>query len=325
MSTMEPEGMTGKKGAKGEGDDSNRPMIIISASRRTDIPAFYSEWFMNRIREGHFVKVNPYNPNQRKNVSLLPKDVEVIVFWTKNPMPLMQHLPVLDEAGYRYYFHFTLNSYPDVFEPRVPSLKSRIDIFKQLSDKIGSDKVVWRYDPIIISRLTPLEYHLDHFGKLAGELSGFTSRVVISFVVLYSKVSAKFKKLEKDFALQVVDIRAEENLDTLNSLTVALGSIARMNGMDIYSCSEKIDLSDCHIKHGSCIDPVLINQVFSLSLTPKKDQYQRPECLCAESVDMGFYDTCKFNCSYCYANLNDQAVLKNAVRHNPGSPVLIGE
>jgi hypothetical protein len=322
MRVREPEG------TKGEGDDSNRPFQIaplISASRRTDIPAFYSEWFMNRIREGYFVKVNPYNPNQRKIVSLLPQDVAVIVFWTKNPMPLLQQLPVLDQAGYRYYFHFTLNSYPEVFEPRVPALQSRIEIFKRLSEKIGRDKVVWRYDPIIISRLTPMEYHFDQFGKLAGELSGYTSRVVISFVVLYSKVGAKLKKLEKDFALQVVDIRTEQNRDTLKSLATALGSIATMNGMEIYSCSELIDLSDYQIKHGSCIDSGLINKVFGLSLTPKKDKYQRPECLCAESVDMGFYDTCKFNCSYCYANLNDRAVLGNVARHNPGSPVLIGE
>lgn len=298
-------------------------MTIISASRRTDIPAFYSEWFMNRVREGYFIKVNPFNPSQRREVSLSPPDVDAIVFWTKNPFPMLQHVPVLDRMGHRYFFHYTLNSYPLIFEPRVPPLKSRVEIFQRLGDRIGKEKIVWRYDPIMISNFTPVEYHEEQFAKLAEKLSGYTGRVVISFLVLYHKVRTKLKKLEKDHALRVIDAKEELPLPTLKSLAGNLSIIAKNNGMEIFSCSEKLDFEECGIKHGSCIDVNLINQVFKTAFKNKKDRYQRPECLCAESVDLGFYDTCKFNCSYCYANLNDQTVLKNNVKHHPENPALL--
>ena len=178
-------------------------IIIISASRRTDIPAFYSEWFMNRIRAGYFVKVNPYNSKQRKKVSLLSSDVAAIVFWTKNPLPLMQHLPLIDRQAYRYLFHFTLNNYSKVFEPRVPDLQNRMETFKRLSDQIGPERVLWRYDPLIISNLNSVEDHLTQFNKIARTLRGYTQRVTISLVVFYPKVKTNFKKLAQQQVLEI--------------------------------------------------------------------------------------------------------------------------
>src|SRR6056297_3462321 len=132
--------------------------MIISASRRTDIPAFYSDWFMNRIREGYYFKVNPFNKNQKKGISLDSKEVDMIVFWSKYPEPMIEYIDELSSKGYNFYFQYTLNNYPEILEPRLPDLEKRIEVFKKLSEKIGKKRVIWRYDPIIISNKTPMEF-----------------------------------------------------------------------------------------------------------------------------------------------------------------------
>lgn len=292
-------------------------IMIISASRRTDIPAFYSEWFMNRIRAGFFVSVNPFNPGQRQTVSLAPRDVEAIVFVSKNPGPLIKYLTELDKRGYNYIFQFTLNDYPEVFEPRVPSLQLRVDIFKRLSSQIGPEKIIWRYDPIIVSNITTVDYHIDCIARLAGELRGFSSRMIISFLDLYEKVKYRLDSLEKEHGIRVTDICAPRNEAEFHRLSQNLGQIAHQNGFEIYSCSEKADLAQFGIEHGSCIDGGYLNKLFTLNIPLKKSRSQRPECQCVTSVDMGVYHTCKFNCRYCYANGNESTVMKNAERHDP--------
>jgi DNA repair photolyase len=298
--------------------------IIISASRRTDIPAFYSEWFINRIQAGSFMKVNPYNNQQRSPVSLLPADVAAIVFWTKNPLPLMRHLPLLDNRGYNYLFHFTLNNYSEVLEPRVPAFEERIRIFKLLSDRIGPEKLMWRYDPIIVSGSDPVDAHLERFRRIAEMLKGYSYRVTISLVELYQKTLANFKRLAPELAQEITDLRGTEQRGQLHILASGLSSIARECGLAIYSCSEKLDLTEYNIQPGSCIDVSLINRIFKTNLKAVKDKYQRPECRCAPSVDMGFYDTCRFGCIYCYANTSTKAVFHHAARHDPSSPALLG-
>ncbi|MBE3587996.1 MAG: DUF1848 domain-containing protein [Thermoanaerobacteraceae bacterium] len=299
--------------------------MIISASRRTDIPAFFSEWFMRRIEEGFLLWRNPFNARQLKYISLRPKDVDVIVFWTKNPKPLMKHLTHLDQLGFRYYFQFTLNDYPRTIEPSVPSLEQRISIFQELSNAIGPEKVIWRYDPIIISNVTPLEYHIDKFTYLSSSLRGFSKRVVISFVDMYGKVSIKFKRLEKEKGVFVEDITKEQYHILLEKLCYALKITAENHGFEIYTCSESIDLDYLGIVHGKCVDDTLINKIFGLNVPNKKDKNQRSECLCVQSVDIGCYNTCKFFCSYCYANLSEKAVMSNLKKHKLSSPLLIGE
>lgn len=298
--------------------------MIISASRRTDIPAFYADWFLNRIKEQFFVKVNPFNRRQTV-ISLKPSDVEFIVFWTKNPAPLMKHLKVLYDGGYHYYFQYTLNDYPPAFEPRVPPLSVRVDTFKKLSFMIGANRVIWRYDPIILSNVTPISYHIERFSYLAAELAGYTERVVISFLDIYGKVIPKLKHLKNQHGINVQDITREENRGMLLELVQGIESIARNKRLAVYACSEKIDLNQFGIRRGACIDVALANRVFGLSLSVSKDRGQRPECLCAESVDMGMYNTCQFACIYCYANQSLDAVIKNVARHKVSSPVLIGE
>jgi DNA repair photolyase len=299
--------------------------LIISASRRTDIPAFYSEWFMERIHGGSFTRINPFWTRQQQEVSLLPETVDAIVFWSKYPGPLLPHLKCLDRLGYRYYFQFTLNNYPGFIEPGVPDLATRIDCFKRLSDQIGPDKVIWRYDPIIVSNMTGVDYHTGQFETLAEVLSPYTRRVVISFLDIYSKVKSRLAKLARERGLEICDIAEMENIiqddnrtgeasRALACFTAKLSAIAAGNSLEIFSCAEKIDLAanlagnttgnQVHpgIQHGSCIDIQLINRLFNLKLKYRKDRSQRRECLCAAAVDMGVYNTCKFNCVYCYAN-----------------------
>jgi len=287
------------------------------------LPAFYSEWFINRIREGYFISVNPFNPGQRRRVSLRPEDVAAIFFWSKNPAPLLKYLSLLDRQGYRYLFHYTLNNYPRCLEPRIPLLTDRVAIFKKLAERIGPARVIWRYDPIIISNLTSIQYHLDKFGYLAEELRGYVNEIRISFLQFYDKVRRKLTGLLPADKLVITDLREVQRRDDLKRLALNFAAIARANKMEIKSCAEKIDLSSYGIHPGGCIDLELVNRIFGLALPIKKDKAQRPECLCAQSVDMGSYDSCKFNCSYCYANQSDQAVFKNCGFYDPEGDRLI--
>ncbi len=298
--------------------------MIISASRRTDIPAFYVKWFMNRIRAGYFLRVNPMNTKQQKIISLLPEDVDCFVFWSKYPAPFLECLQILDDMAYRYYFQFTVNDYPLIFEPRLPDITTRTEIFKRLSEKIGPAKVIWRYDPIIISNVTSIDYHIMRFAKLASILGNYTHRVTISFLDFYGKVNAKLKKFEQLNKLVGEDITAPENEEKLSVLVRNISAIARAAGLEMQTCAERINLDKYGVVHGKCLDPELMNKVFALSLKTEKDPAQRPECLCAKGADMGFYNTCKYNCNYCYATISEESVLVNLEKHNLHSPAMLG-
>jgi hypothetical protein len=297
--------------------------MIISASRRTDIPAFFGEWFMNRIRAGFFYRVNPFNAKQIKEVSLLPSDVDVIVFWSKNPQPFVKYLDELDDRGYRYYFQFTLNDYPYEIEGGLPAFAERLETFISLSRRIGAQRVIWRYDPIIITDMTPVDYHIDRYGKIAEYLKDSTSRSVISYMDLYGKVSTRWQRL--DFAESYRDITKSEDKSELHRLVKAISQNAAEQGMEVFTCAEELNLDDYNIRHGSCIDQNLINDIFNLNLAYPKDKNQRETCLCATSVDVGMYSTCQHLCSYCYANRSEKEVGNNIKEHKVDSPMLVGE
>ncbi len=299
--------------------------MIISASRRTDIPAFYAEWFMNRIRDGYFMKVNPYNKKQIKRVSLASNDVDAIVFWSKNPRPVLRYLPELLEKGHTILMHYTLNDYPEELEPGVPSLSYRIDTFQRLSEALGTDQMVWRYDPIILSNQMDVDDHLERFHDIACMLNGWTSRVTVSFMDFYAKSKGRLRRIEAENGYQFSDWLHPANAEKLVALAQGLNRIAVDNGMSVVTCSEQMDLDDYGIKHGACIDQAHIEQVLNRTLSGKKDKYQRAECGCMESVDMGSYDTCPFGCPYCYAVRSDKLVQTNRKKHDPASPYLIGE
>ena len=296
--------------------------MIISASRRTDIPAFYSEWFMNRIRVGWCQVPNPLNYNQLSYISLRLKDVDAIVFWSKNPAPMLKHLDELDSHGFRYYFQFAVNDYPIILEPGIPSLSKRLETFHKISNHVTPLRVIWRYDPIIISNHTPCDFHRDKFLMIATALKGYTKRVMVSLVDYYNKTDRRLSEFEKEgyeFDREVAHSHAV--WDLLKDLSL----IARSNEMEIFTCAEERDFSGAGICPGSCIDGELLFRLWALRGHTKKDPTQRDACLCVASKDIGVNDTCIHGCPYCYSTRNIDIAKRRYSEHDPGSPVIWGK
>lgn len=287
--------------------------MILSVSRRTDVPCFYSEWFFNRIKEGYLYVRNPVNPRQVSKIDLSPKAVDCIVFWTKNPLPMMERLQEL--SAYHYYFQFTLTGYGRDVEINVPHKKDvMIPTFQKLSNRIGSKKVIWRYDPILFTKVYTPEYHLKAFEQIAKALKGYTTKCIISFVDTYAKTKRCME------ALGVYELSKEE----LTVFARGLAQVAKENGMVIATCAEVIDLAECDIEHNACIDKELIEEIIGAKLKIDKDKNQRKECGCVESVEVGSYDTCRNGCKYCYANHSLEKADKNYFACDPNSPILCG-
>jgi hypothetical protein len=295
--------------------------MIISASRRTDIPAFFSEWFINRIREQYCCTVNPFNRNQVSRISLSPKDVDLIVFWTKNANPMLKYIDELTERNYKYFFQYTINGYSKYLEPYTPDLNSNIETFINLSEKIGSNRMIWRYDPIVFSNLTDFDYHYKNFVTLVDKLKGKTERVVISIVDDYRGSRSRLSELQK-LGFKLYDNYDENN--EFKALIRAMSTYANNNQLDIFSCAELIDMTEQGIYPGKCIDNSYIKKVFNIDVAKAKDKGQRSKCGCVESKDIGIYDTCMHRCRYCYANRSDSIVKSNIKDHNINSPSLIG-
>lgn len=287
--------------------------MILSASRRTDIPAFYSDWFFNRIKAGYVDVRNPMNIHRISRINISPEVVDCIVFWTKNPKAMISRLKEL--SAYKYYFQFTVNPYDRHIEEGVPMKRNIFDTFHELSDLIGAKKVIWRYDPILLSNKIDVDYHIKYFEEIAKRLSGYSYRCVISFVDLYKKVVANVGGL---------GIR-EPNEHEVTEMVESLVSISQAYGFSIQSCAEKINLQGFGIEHGACVDPLLISEIIGCPLKVKKDKNQRKECGCAESVDIGEYNTCSHHCVYCYANYNQKIVRRKVERHISFSSLLIGK
>jgi len=295
--------------------------MIISCSRRTDIPAAYSRWLLQRLAAGYCVVPNPANPNQVTRVSLKPEDVDVIVFWSKNPAPLIPHLAGLDAQGYRYYFQFTLNGYDRMIEPNVPDLEAGIEAFRTLSRLIGSNRVIWRYDPIILSRKTDVNYHIERFSLISRALAGCTRRVVVSIVDPYRRTERGFRILDRNGYEVQRDLSRSEALGALIS---RLAQIARQSAFEIQSCAEEIDLRPSGVQPGKCIDDALIERAFGLRVSGSKDPSQRPLCGCVKSRDIGMYDSCPEGCRYCYATHSHAGRIHTVPRHDENSPSLLG-
>lgn len=287
--------------------------MILSVSRRTDIPAFYSDWFYNRIKEGFVYVRNPMNIHQISKVEINPDVVDCIVFWTKDPKKMLNRLNELRD--YNYYFQFTINPYDNGLELNVPKKNRIIDTFRALSDKIGNNKVIWRYDPILLTHKIDTSYHIKYFEEIAKRLSSSTSKCTISFIDSYQKTE---RNLEGTGSRELTD-------NEIMFLSSELVKIASSYNIEIQTCAEKIDLEAVGVKHGRCIDNVIIEDIVGYQLETKKDKNQRSECGCIESIDIGEYNTCSHNCLYCYANFNKEQVVQKAKKHNPLSPLLIGD
>ena len=293
---------------------------IVSVSRRTDVPAFYGEWFMNRVRAGWCAVPNPFNTKQVSRVEFDPRDT-AIVFWTRWAAPFLKHIDELEQLGYRFYFQYTLVNYPKVLDPKSPSLDKAITTFHRLAERIGPEKVIWRYDPILFSQATDIDFHLENFTHIAERLSGASKQVVISIVDPYEKAANRLNSLGKDhpdFQFRPFD----EAIDGF--LFEKLVVVAKTYSMGIQSCAEEIDLRPFGIEPGKCIDDGLIDQLFGIDVNNKKDKGQRKACGCVESREIGMYDSCLFGCSYCYATKSFTAADKNHSSHDPQSESLIG-
>ena len=288
--------------------------MIISASRRTDIPTYYSEWFINRVRDGYLYLRNHMNIHQISKITLSPNVIDGIVFWTKNPIPMMQYLDELN--NYAYYFQFTVNAYGKDVEVNVPNKNDVIiPAFRKLSNRIGRDRVIWRYDPILLTEKYTIDYHVNYFNELAKRLSGYTHKCIISFVDLYRNTQAHLKELN------ILPLGEKEMCE----LAERLVEIANKNDLIVESCAEKINLEQFGIQHGHCIDCQLFEKILNCKINILKDKNQRLECGCMESIDIGAYNTCKNGCVYCYANFSKTTVIKNMGAHNPSSPLIFGE
>jgi DNA repair photolyase len=295
--------------------------MIISASRRTDIPAFYSEWFMNRLQEGYCLVPNPFNPKQVSRISLVPESVDAIVFWSKNPAPMLDFLPKLEAMGYLFYFLFTLNDYPKALEPNLPPMEERISTFIELSERIGPRRVIWRYDPIILSNRTDASYHRKAFENVCQQLAGRTQRVIISIITLYRKTVRNLAPLETQG--YVFDKEPRRNPET-EALLSHVAKTAAGHGLEIFACAEARDYTFLGIKPSSCIDAALIRELWDTLVSSEKDPGQREHCGCALSRDIGMTDTCPHGCPYCYSNMNPKIALTRYKTHDPRSTALIG-
>lgn len=287
--------------------------MIISASRRTDIPAFYAEWFANRIKEEYVLVRSLVRRNQVRKIDLSPEVVDGIVFWTKNPEPMLKHLSALEK--YPYYFQITLTAYDRDVEPNLPSKNNVIlPAIRDLMKAIGRERVVWRYDPILFNDRYTMEYHCKYFRNLAAKLSGCTEKCTVSFLKSY-------KKIEKN----VESLNAQEGTFEMQcELMQKFAEIGKEYGLTIDACAEKIDFQNLGISPASCIDKRRLERIGNCQLNLQKDLYQRPECGCVDSIDIGAYDCCGHGCLYCYANTKPGTAKDNLSMHDPNSPLLLG-
>ncbi|MEA4890122.1 MAG: DUF1848 domain-containing protein [Clostridiaceae bacterium] len=287
--------------------------MIISVSRRTDIPAFFTPWFLRRLQAGFVWVPNPLNPRQISQISLLPEDVDCFVFWSKNFRPLLERLSGLENRP--FYCQFTLNDYGCELEGHVPPLQERIATFQALADRIGPERIIWRYDPMVLSsRYTP-DYHAEHFAGIARRLSGYTRQCVISFVDRYRKIESAWR------LHHLIEWQPENMMAT----AVRLAAIAGQNGLSIKTCAETLDFTGLGIEPARCVDDRLIAKILGRPFVAAKDKNQRDACGCVSSVDIGMYDTCLHGCSYCYANSKLESIRRNVLFHDPESPLLCGQ
>ena len=284
--------------------------MIINTGQRTDIPAFYSEWFANRLKKGFVCVRNPYNLNRVSRYRLDPSVVDVIGFCTKNPAPMFPYMGLLKNYG--QWWFVTITPYGRDIEPNVPDKHKLLEDFQKVSKTVGIKSVGWRYDPIFISEKYTSDYHLHAFEQIASTLDGYTKTVVISFIDLYPKVRKNFPEAQ----------------EVTKEMRLLLGrrmiEIAAAHGMTVKPCAEGDELAAFGADCGGCMRISDYEKAIGKQLNAPKRKGARAECACYLSCDIGAYNTCRHLCRYCYANAEVGKVLANSRRHDPASPFLIG-
>jgi len=288
---------------------------IISVSRRTDVPAFYGDWFMRRLEEGFAGVVNPFG-GRKYIVSLKPEDVVCFVFWSKDFSPFLENLKVIDDLGYKFYFNYTVTALPEVFESNVER-QAAIDGLKQLSRIYSPQHINWRFDPIILSNDCGRDFYIRAFKELASEFEGLVERCYFSFVTEYGKVKRSFEELEKTSGVKIANCGEDFKIDMANELS----EIASRHGMRMFSCCGDY-LVNNRIQKGHCIDGSVIESLFYPEGFAYKEKPTRKGCGCTGSSDVGTYDTCPHGCVYCYANVNKHRARKAFENHDKESAFL---
>ena len=273
-------------------------MKIISASRRTDIPAFYGDWLMNRIAEGFAGYINPFN-GKKYIVSLKKDNVASIVLWSKNFTPFIDNAVLLKDEGYPLFFNYTITGLPGIFEPGAPSENESIESMKYLSEQFSPESINWRYDPVLVSDITGFDYHLEKFETLCRSLSRHIKRCYISFPTAYGKVERSFKNFTDKTGITLRSPDIPYRIELAEKLAV----IAENYGITIYSCCGDY-LASGKISKGRCIDGGILSSISGKDHSRFKARPSRKECGCTESTDIGIYDSCPHGCIYCYANSN---------------------
>jgi DNA repair photolyase len=287
--------------------------LFISASRRTDLPAWYSDWLVNRLRAGFCEVANPFNAKQVSRVSLLPADVRTLFLWTRWPVPLLPHLDEIERLGHRTIFLVTLTGLPAALEPFPHSPESRLEAIRRLAVRIGPERVWWRYDPIILGDRLDAAWHTDNFSRLVAALCGSTRRVHLSLLDWYRKTERRLEPvLAQTGPLHHLEGAEPHVLD----LVRRLGDLARRHGMDPCSCCEPW-FEQAGVAAGSCIDGPAAGRLFGFDCPPGGDPGQRPHCRCSPSFDIGANHTCISGCLYCYATSSHESALRRHAAHDP--------
>ncbi len=284
--------------------------MILNTGQRTDIPAYYSEWFINRIEAGEVLSRNPYNPQQVIRYRLDPEVVDLLVFGTKNPAPLLPHLEKL--SRFSQLWHITITPYGRDIEPNVPPVSEVVESVKALSKSIGANRIFWRYDPVFISDKYSVDFHKRAFDKIAAALSGSAQNGVISFIDLYEKTVRNFPT--------VTEVSKPLRLE----LGESFAGSAKRHGIKLYACCEDEELSRFGIDTQGCMTKEVVQGVIGERLEMPKPQYARAQCRCLLGNDIGAYNTCPHMCKYCYANYDSRIVMNNYRNHDPDSPLLLG-
>ncbi|MFW5646372.1 MAG: DUF1848 domain-containing protein [Acetivibrio ethanolgignens] len=285
--------------------------MIINISTRTDIPAYYSQWFYNRIREGYVLVRNPYCPEQVLKYQLSPDVVDIFCFCTKNPEPMLDRLDEIKD--FSQFWSVTITPYGKEIEPNVPDKEEVMESFRRLSKKAGIPAISWRYDPIFITATYSLDFHINTFSHMAKTLSGCTDQCVISFIDLYAKTKRNFPNVR--------EVTGPEQ----EKLVQEFVGIGRQYGITIRTCCENTSLERFGADVSGCMTKPVLERAIGCSLSiPKSQKPARAQCSCLLGNDIGAYNTCPHGCLYCYANYDRKTVLDNLKLHDVNSPFLIG-